>query len=301
MAASDNVMNRKATPALPIRAARITSGHAFHGVSKEPYIVDRLLACGAFGKVFECYHADMGQVAVKVIDRNRLSSTMTDCNFAREIEALDTLRHPSVIALRESFMTDSQFFIVTDLAPHGDLLSNLLDHGCLNVKELTGTFSQCVRGLSYIHSGGYVHRDIKLENILVTNVITDRSGDLFYSVSIADFGLARKVEEPTYVSPAGTRPYMAPELLGDMLSTYDSFSADRFSLGVLLYVLCVGSYPAEVHCDMVADLKNALGNAALRESVSALTDPDPLSRPTLGACAAFSWLHGPCIVKLRRW
>jgi serine/threonine protein kinase len=95
---------------------------------------------------------------------------------------------------------------------------------------------QLSRAVSFIHSKGIVHRDLKLENILVT-FIDFKTQDI--GVVIADFGLSKMIQNQNTQTPCGTFAYAAPELLSEKLYSQE---VDIWSMGCLLFTLLV-AYP----------------------------------------------------------
>jgi len=99
-------------------------------------------------------------------------------------------------------------------------------------------FKMLVEGLNYIHTQKFVvHRDIKLDNILL-----DQSG----RIKICDFGVSRQVksEKERMVDQCGTPAYIAPEIISE--KGYKGFKSDMWSAGICLYVMLVGSVPFRV-------------------------------------------------------
>ncbi|CAO2608043.1 Sperm motility kinase [Lemmus lemmus] len=109
----------------------------------------------------------------------------------------------------------------------------LSEFGYLQEQEARPIFRQVVSAVHYLHQRRIVHRDIKLENILI-----DREG----KVKLCDFGLAIQVAEGQMLKKVcGSLLYMAPEILAS--KPYDGLAVDMWSLGVLLYVLVTGQFP----------------------------------------------------------
>ncbi|CAO2608042.1 Sperm motility kinase 2A [Lemmus lemmus] len=113
----------------------------------------------------------------------------------------------------------------------------LSEFGYLQEQEARPIFRQVVSAVHYLHQRRIVHRDIKLENILI-----DREG----KVKLCDFGLAIQVAEGQMLKKVcGSLLYMAPEILAKILASkpYDGLAVDMWSLGVVLYVLVTGQFP----------------------------------------------------------
>ena len=92
-----------------------------------------------------------------------------------------------------------------------------------------------------MHDNKIIHRDIKLENILVKNEIDIESGLLYKVPKLCDFGFSIKQETKKITGVLGTSQYIAPEIITN--DSYDGYKSDVFSLGCLLYILRFGSYP----------------------------------------------------------
>lgn len=103
-----------------------------------------------------------------------------------EVGILLRLRHPSVVKLYETFETGRHILLVMELCAGGDLLNYVRKRRKLDEDAAKLIFKQLIEGLSYIHSKGIIHRDIKLDNILL-----DGKG----KVKIADFGVSKVVKK----------------------------------------------------------------------------------------------------------
>lgn len=211
------------------------------------YEMGKILGHGASGKVYYCTHRQTGVAyACKVIIKD---TKMNDAqSMSTEIEIMKRLRHRHVVAMYELFESPTTLWLILELVDGGDLRS------FLNANRKTYTEEQAARhlkqilsGVHYLHSKGVVHRDLKLENILLKR--TEDS----YEVKIADFGLSAlvRIGEDGYHTakssrrklytglhePWGTAEYEAPELLNGAYGP----QADIWAVGCMLYEMLSGS------------------------------------------------------------
>eukprot|EP00826_Nyctotherus_ovalis_P030707 TRINITY_DN2451_c0_g1_i10.p1 TRINITY_DN2451_c0_g1~~TRINITY_DN2451_c0_g1_i10.p1 ORF type:complete len:468 (-),score=156.94 TRINITY_DN2451_c0_g1_i10:465-1868(-) len=196
------------------------------------------LGRGKFGIVRLATHKQSGtKVAVKVIKKAKL--TVEDLDLAkREIEILKVCQHPNIIQLFDSFENPEYIYIVIELLPGGDLYE-YLDKRNFRVSEnrARDITHSLATALYYLHSYGIVHRDIKLDNILMTDN-SDQS-----EAKLVDFGLSKMIgPKESCTEPFGTFGYAAPEVLRG--KPYDK-AIDIWSLGVVLYILLTGRAPFE--------------------------------------------------------
>ena len=214
------------------------------------YRVLRKLGAGAMGSVYLCEDSveNHAKVALKVLISENLDDQ--DVWAKGEYEALTRLRHPNLAKVYNFGRIDEtdDYFIVSEFIKGIDLYSAT---EFLNYEELVDIIVQICRALEYIHSQGYVHFDIKPDNILVTRYktmgIQEGSKVQFQvepqvgeeasvyakpNVKVIDFGLAEKITGSFSFAIKGTLNYLAPEILNGQ--TPDK-RADLYSLGVTLY------------------------------------------------------------------
>lgn len=202
---------------------------------------------------------------MKIIDPRRIAFPSDSDGRIKEVEAMaaqevETLRklseHPGIVSLEAAFFSSStrQVFIVTEFVSGGHLFSHLVCRAePLPEQEASHIVAQLSDALAFCHSRGVVHRDVKLENVLVLNVdlhlVEERNGQdsqaawrtqEVFTVKLCDFGLAKALTAHAARTPVGTPNYAAPEVV-PTASFYDAYKADAFSLGVLIFVtLCLG-------------------------------------------------------------
>ena len=195
------------------------------------------LGAGGMGVVYAGRDPDLARpVALKVL--------FGGGDLRREAQALAKLRHPNVVSVHEIGTWQGLPFVAMELVEGQTLRAWLKEKR--SIAEITAVFAGAGRGLAAAHAAGLVHRDFKLDNVLV-----DREGQ----ARVVDFGLAHPTAEGepiarsthldaqgTTVTAAGTPAYMAPEVLAGEPATAQS---DQFSFGVALYEALAGKRPYE--------------------------------------------------------
>ncbi|KAJ6470590.1 kinase-like domain-containing protein [Mycena vitilis] len=201
------------------------------------YYMLQTLGEGEFGKVKLGLHMKYGdEVAVKLIRRDTVANEEKMAKIAREIEILDMLKHPNIVRLYDVFETDKFFGIILEYASGGELFDHILAHRFLKERDAVRLFAQLVSGVWYMHQKNIVHRDLKLENLLL-----DRNRNLI----ITDFGFANRFDHDKndlMKTMCGSPCYAAPELVNSD-GMYVGTAADIWSCGVILYAMLSGYLP----------------------------------------------------------
>ncbi|KAK3517832.1 hypothetical protein QTP70_021024 [Hemibagrus guttatus] len=201
---------------------------------KHRYELLETLGRGTYGKVKKAVERHTGRVvAIKSIRKEKIKDEQDMVHIRREIEIMSSLRHPHIISIYEVFENKDKIVIVMEYASKGELYEYISERRKLSERETRHFFRQIVSAVHHCHKKGVVHRDLKLENVLL---------DENYNIKIADFGLSNLYHKdkllqtfcgsPLYASPeiVNGRPYRGPEV-------------DSWALGVLLYTLVYGTMP----------------------------------------------------------
>ncbi|XP_068529990.1 serine/threonine-protein kinase Nek3 isoform X1 [Anas acuta] len=200
----------------------------------EGYEVLKVLGEGSFGRALLVHHKITDQkYAMKEI---RLPMSSSDVeNSRKEAILLAKMKHPNIVAYKESFEADGHLYIVMEYCDDGDLMEKIKhQRGKLFPEDMIlHWFVQMCLGVKHIHDKRVLHRDIKSKNVFLT-----QNG----KVKLGDFGSARLLAHPgayacTYV---GTPYYVPPEIWESM--PYNNKS-DIWSLGCILYELCTLTHP----------------------------------------------------------
>ena len=200
---------------------------------KNFYLYGRQIGHGAFGKDNIALHVASGRlVAIKTFNKKNLKKKNARQKIKNEIEMLSRLRHPFISQILDSFESDTHIFIVMEYIC-GDLLGFIRKRGKLSETVSKIIFKQLIEGLKYIHHKKIVHRDIKLDNILI---------DLTNTIKICDFGVSRRISgDEVMHEHCGTPAYIAPEIFENL--GYTGFQCDIWSAGVTLYYILGGIQP----------------------------------------------------------
>ncbi|NVB83279.1 MAG: protein kinase [Kofleriaceae bacterium] len=184
------------------------------------------------GEVFEAFDRDRGDVlAIKTLTR---TDGETFARFKREFRALQSTSHPNLVSIRELVCADDVWFFTMELVDG----RHFLEHVRGDNDKLRATLEQLVVGLTALHEAGFVHRDVKPSNVMVT-----RDG----RVVLLDFGLVTNLDpqrQSIAHGPIGTVEYMAPEQASGLQV---GEAADWYGVGVMLYEALTGKMPHSGH------------------------------------------------------
>ena len=211
--------------------------------SKKYEILSKL-GSGSFGNVYLAKNKYTDEkVALKQIKKST-ANLLSDGEIKDEIEILKTLDHPDIVRIIESFNTKNSYILITEYCEGGELFDQVKNQ--LSETQIAVIFRQLLSGLAYLHSNNIVHRDLKLENILIHEIEKSKTtGEDLFNIKIIDFGTARifdKNRKPQSI--VGSSYYIAPEVLRQKYNK----ECDLWSVGVILYMFIVGHAPFD-GCD----------------------------------------------------
>lgn len=292
------------------------------------YVLGQTLGEGEFGKVKLGWpkggllQSTNGQVrpnvevAIKLIRKDSINGLRTRLNkIKREISILRHVCHPNIVRLFDVIETNKYIGIILEYASGGELFDFILVHRYLKDNVASKLFAQLISGVLYLHKKGIVHRDLKLENLLLDRnkniIITDfgfanvfdvgNNSNIFHNID----GIDEKPKRGDLMQTScGSPCYAAPELvIGD--GSYVGKKVDVWSCGVILYAMLAGYLPFD------DDPNNPDGNninllykyiintpLTFPEYVSALARdllkrfliPDPKRRTSLEDITTHPWL-----------
>ena len=199
------------------------------------YKVGRPLARGGMATVYEAIDTRLGRtVAIKVMHPMFAADSDFVARFNREARSAAGLSHPNVVAVYDQGSDGDTVFLAMEYVPGGTLRDLLRHRGRLTPGEALPLYEQMLSALASAHRAGLVHRDVKPENVLITD-----DG----RVKVADFGLARAVASTTNHTSGlviGTVSYLSPEQVDRGVADARS---DVYAAGIVLYEMLVGEKP----------------------------------------------------------
>ncbi|XP_017967466.1 testis-specific serine/threonine-protein kinase 1-like [Drosophila navojoa] len=280
---------------------RGTRSSDIHALAQQGYKIGTKIGEGSYATVINAGFVDESgrniTLACKVIDKDKAPADFVEKFFPREMDILTKLDHPNIIQIHSILQRGPKIFIFMRFAERGDLLTHVKRVSFIEEKQAKIWFYQMANALKYLHSFDIAHRDLKCENILLSE---------HFNIKLADFGFAcfchsnggKSVLSDTY---CGSAAYAAPEVVYGM--PYDPKLADAWSLGVILFIMLNGKMPFDdANLSRLLEDQRARKYAFRRKlhnvisphakaTVAVLLDPCPESRWNLREILKCSWLQ----------
>jgi len=255
------------------------------------YVIGRIIGQGAYASVRLAYNKVLGKkVALKVYDKRKLKEPQRQKGIYREIYILGKMNHSNILKLYDAFDTDNHVILATEYIRGKSLHAHIKSQPNRKLEEWEAKriFKQIVCGIEYCHSRSIVHRDIKLENLLLSE---------HNEAKVIDFGFSTRMPNNKKIKIfCGTPSYMSPEIV--LRKEYTGPPADIWALGVLLYAMLCGTFPFKGKNDK--ELYRAISTVKisfpehLSESAISLIRRilqfDPEKRPTASEIVKDPWL-----------
>jgi serine/threonine-protein kinase len=202
------------------------------------YRIVEEIGFGGMGVVYRAHDERLGRdVAIKVLAPWTSAEPAAHDALVREAKLASSINHPNVCIVHEVGEAAGQVFIVMELI-RGQTLGSIVPEGGLPVSRVLRYGLQIADALGDAHRSGLVHRDLKINNVMITE-----TGLL----KVLDFGIAIRADAPPDASAdasQGTPAYMAPETIEAGVA---SGRSDLWSFGVLMYEMCTGLRPFRGH------------------------------------------------------
>jgi len=276
---------------------------------KYHFIGERIIGRGASGVVrMGVFNSDENhKIAVKEFRKRRRNETRHQylVKLTAEYLIASKLHHPNIIETIDIVHDGKKWYEIMEFCPGGDLFTSI-QNGSLGVDEIDSAFCQIVQGVSYLHSLGVAHRDLKPDNMLV---------DCQGYIRIGDFGVSDLIlQEGSDVSRlshgvCGSSPYIAPEEFtqGD----YDARAVDVWAMAIIYFAMVFHTIPWQVAQLTDENYKKyVLGGPksfepfkrlsyGARNLLKRMLEPDPPKRATLHEIMQDEWFTSIQIVPIK--
>lgn len=218
------------------------------------------LGKGAFGTVYKAQHKKTKAIyAIKKMVKSFIINQRMEDQVKKEVKILYSLCHKNIIKLYTHFETKSSIYLVMEYAPNGNLYEYLKSKKVLSELEAAKIISQIIEAINYIHSKPkmVVHRDLKLENILVMED---------HNIKVTDFGWSSMLEnDKKRLTFCGTLEYLPPEMINNQ--EY-GIEVDIWTIGIILYELVNGTSPFLSNSFKIGKTKEDVQNIILKNIVT---------------------------------
>ena len=228
------------------------------------YKLVKFLDKGTFGKIYLAKKRNNPQLyAAKVLDKKRMNSPALKKYSEREISILEKLSHPNIVEYYEKLEDDSSYYFIIEYCNGGTLSENIKKYFSktnepFSIEIIQNFMRQIISAFCHIHSKRIIHRDIKLENILLSYDNENDKKDMNLmkaKVKIIDFGMAIEIgPDGQAYTIVGSPNTMAPQILKKIEDTEEleqqkgyNEKADIWSLGVIFYQLLTGQGIFQAH------------------------------------------------------
>ncbi|KAK7747310.1 Serine/threonine-protein kinase [Cytospora paraplurivora] len=254
------------------------------------WILGKTIGAGSMGKVKLAKKEDSNEtVACKIIPRGSAddghhsradkerNEQGKEIRTAREAAIVTLLSHPYICGMRDVVRTNYHWYMLFEYVNGGQMLDYIISHGKLKEKQARKFSRQIASALDYCHRNSIVHRDLKIENILIS-----KTGD----IKIIDFGLSNLFSPRGHLKTfCGSLYFAAPELL--QARAYTGPEVDVWSFGIVLYVLVCGKVPFD---DQSMPALHAKIKKGLVDYPNWLSG-DPKQRATMAEVLAHPWMN----------
>lgn len=260
---------------------------------------------GSYGQVYRARHKLTHKiVAIKVFDHDKLERMNENDRLtpSNEIKMMQQLSHPNIIEFYESFATPTEEYLIMEYAEHGDLLAYINVKSKLSEHRAWRYFNHMIQALHYIHQSGYIHGDIKLENILIC------AGDI---VKLTDLGFVTAWNPNLPMTfGKGSINYASPEIL--LHRPFYGPETDIWSLGIVLYAMVSGNLPLTItHYTKAAETfrkfdarkyySQLKGSSQLQDLLCQMHEVDLTQRITMARILMHVWVTTePSLVPTKR-
>ncbi|XP_033244019.1 serine/threonine-protein kinase polo-like [Drosophila miranda] len=263
----------------------------FDSNQRRTYKRMRFFGKGGFAKCYEIIDVETDDVfAGKIVSKKLMIKHNLKEKTAQEITIHRSLNHPNIVKFHSYFEDVQNIYIVLELCKKRSMMELHKRRKSITEFECRYYIYQIIQGVKYLHDNRIIHRDLKLGNLFLNDML---------HVKIGDFGLATRIEYEgeRKKTLCGTPNYIAPEIL---TKKGHSFEVDIWSIGCVMYTLLVGQPPFETKTlkDTYSKIKKceyrvpSYLRKPAADMVISMLQPNPESRPAIGQLLNYDFLKG---------
>ena len=172
--------------------------------------------------------------AAKMINRKIAAENNMLYKVESELRIHEIVSHDGIAKILDVIYTQTDIFIFMEFGENGTLYDYIVNYGPLSEQEALDFFTEIIASIDYLHSRGIAHRDLKLDNIVLTKSLKPKLIDFGFAFQNRFFDTLRQ-------TVCGTLEYMSPEII--TAKEYDPLASDIWSIGVCLYIMVFSAYP----------------------------------------------------------
>ena len=255
----------------------------------DKYHKGKLLGHGGFSQCYEFKSENDGIIYAWIIfDKTkfkRKENKETEFQFCRkEIEIQKNLNHPKIVKVKSYFEDENNAYLVLEKCNNNSLNHLLSKRTKLTEIEVQCYMFQLIQGLLFLHNKGYIHRDIKPQNLFLADNL---------ELKISDFGLVYKLNKnEKIIDFCGTLIFMAPEIFKTEGYSYE---VDIWAIGVIMYLLLIGQYPFNNKDEITNKILNFPNDIKISKAAQNLIEQilvkEPKKRPNLTQILYHDFFH----------
>ncbi|CAH2008397.1 unnamed protein product [Acanthoscelides obtectus] len=193
------------------------------------YEAGKVLGTGTYSKVYVVTDQTRKKLACKVVRKKDAGDAFITKFLPRELKIVANIKHPNIVQVYQVIDTKQSVYMLMDFCEKGDLLEYIRMHGPFAVEKCKSIFKQVVDAVHYLHNLDVAHRDIKCENVFLTQKGSAKLGDFGFSRYCKD----KAGEDLMSNTFCGSKAYAAPEILRGQFydpKKYDIWSLDKLPL-----------------------------------------------------------------------
>lgn len=235
-------------------------------IVNDRYRIDSEVGAGGMAEVFKAYDlVEKRYVALKVIKKEYCLDPRYVRRFEREAQTVLSLRCKNIVCAYDFGVYNDRNYIVLEYVEGCTLKEYLGKHGAMNPKTAVKITCRVLDALEYAHNAGYIHRDVKPQNVMIS---ADKT------IKLTDFGIAKDSESATKTydgsNVIGSVHYISPEQAkGETVGT----ASDLYSVGIMLYEMLIGKPPFEGENSVQIALKHINESITPPSSIETGTPP----------------------------